>query len=1350
MDLLSIIKPIEEIDITDEDGSNPRKASFYDADTFTDDKGQSYRMPNASAEETWSTMSGILQPAQAGAAEMTTQTALLAKHFGFNRVPDGDAKSYDRNVQGLINDSGQSLSDFQIENRLSGANQNTSNEVLNNRMLNSFVDTLDMKFSGSEVTTRARDAINDAIRGADVQPTWKTRADDEEQLELARSLYSHKEIAELAEAFKNETDPVEKQRMQDALYYAKQTSNPFSGVEVRHNDRDMRNKAYSQAGTSLELGLEATAQSLYGLMDMAGDSTGWETLRERASAGMIRSEQRSANKGTVLTSYNDIDDAGDAFTWVTNNAAMSLPFMGAVVAGGLLTAPLGGVAALGTAGALAVGSIPSTILTAGSIWNAMPKGEKSAPIALAAGFAVGLLDRFGFKGTPKSLTAGAAAQKGSMKDLFTSIQSEVVELLVTNKGWSKARAIKEVAKGSKSQLVKMGDDLGNFASSKLRDLNLVKGAIRQIAVATTREAATETVQSAIEEVAAVTGNSAELDPTVFKEVLITSAVIGGVFGSGFSMPSVTKQFMDRRAILHDVANPTKTASDLDQMRQEDQEEAQRNSTDPTGENGSIDRTNNDNLADFENLKSANLVEGVFDELVSEGKIASEEKGFIKNTLKSLTNNPAGTWKAHLLHMIDKIGLKDANGDRRVLLSRLGSVLGELGINSGPSHQEYIMGLRGTLTEMIPDIDTVAQKLGVNRRTANRLVREALEASDRGEVYNGPKAVLVAQVLEDFREAQFQLKGKLEELGLQEIGLAEAAAELTGDLDILRNRQLDQRKIRNDLKDFQDALIAAGVPTSEAKVYTDRLLSDQAAEAALELHELGYTNSGALSPYMSGNVIGAYTSGLSSLAKRVGDTKYLGKNRQILDKVMDALMNGESKDAKGEITRPEAAELARNINEYLEIANGEYGTWDSPFINAVQDNLILVTFLRGMGFSALASWPELALTQLGVPQHVAFNHVSGHAKYAAKSFAEYMNYMASALPFSPIPRNIYNSSEGSTAEEFAKTPQELLKGLGYTGSEASAVKQYGIEIDDWRMVIAEHYAKAVGLNNITDYTRGVRASMAADVIDHYVSIIANSFSSVRTNMEVEAYTELRELGVDIEFMVNHYQQVSNNPNLELSREEQAKLRSNIEIGTLRFVDQAIVNPLPGRVPKGYKFRKLALFNQFQGFIANFTSKILPKIMRQVSSGSPGVTANALAVALTMMAAAMFATMLRDEIKYGGTTPYLDDYDKFRRVVFASGLLGTGERILSGIDPMYGSRPIMSSDNALGSSVMGAVEGVLGEAAGYGTVKDVANSAYELSFGDNYKAAKSAAKLVPILGSVNQVRDGLLDNLFKRGN
>ena len=1370
MNLEDVLKPAANgLEVTNNEGGNARGATFIDADTFKDIRNNRYRLRDIDAPEVWGTHLGILAPAEVGAQELTTQTAMLANHFGFNRIKQTGEQSKDRSVVDLVNSSGQNLSDFLVEERLVGANRNTSNEVLTNRMLNNFVDNIGANTARGDVANRAREMVDASIRESDVAPTWARPAIDEESFAIAKRMYSHNEMAALSAKMEAETDPVKKQEMQNALYDIKTSSNPFQlGVEDRQSDRTIDNKAYSNITTSLSIGLENTYQALYGVADMVGEEAGWEWLENKGEAGISRSSRRVAQEGSILTSMSEIEDTGDAFTWLANNTAMSIPFMAAAISGGLLVAPLGGAAAIGATGALVVGALPSTILTTGSVWNSMPEGEKSAGLAVAAGFAVGLLDRFGFTGAPRALTAGAV-QRGSMTELFSEIKREVAEELV-NKGarladvagkkvygqkYTMEQAIARVERASKAELVLMANRYGQFAGKKLRDLKMVKDTIRKISYATGREGLTETIQTAIEEVASVYGTSAELDPARFQEALITSAIIGGVFGSTFAMPSVAKQYNDRASILHSVDNPVKVQSDVDKYSQEDNMQA-RAETEAfnqreksagraeTNDPSHFTRTVEDNLADREYLAD-NVPTGTNDgwmkAAAERGRASRKAEGIVKRAAGILIHRPGSLWKPMLQLMIDKIGITTKEGMRRLRLSRFASDFGGLNINSGPSHQEYIMTLRGKLTSIVPDPEAVAQILGTNVRNANKIMRDAVENYARkGRTYDGPKAAEVNQLLAEYKRKQGILKQAYIDANMME----EANYLSDNGLDLLTSRQVDQRRIKNDREGFIAAMQklnptrgnSVAMTRDIAESYMARLLSKESADAAaIELNKNYDLTKGRLSEFMTHNIMGAYRNGIGNAAKKAGDRKYLGENNRFVEADIKKMVD------EGEISLEEGDQLAVDFLDYLEIANGDYGAWNSPWVKTVQDNLILVTFLRNMGFSALASWPEVALTQLGVPQHIAFKYMSEHAGEGARSFAEYLNYMVSLPPGSPIPRKIYGKDQVK-----GQTVRDRLTELGYSGSQASAARQYGIEIDTWQQTIAENYAKIVGLNNITDYTRGVRASMSSDVIQHYANILATD-PGMETNMSREAYTELRDLGVDVAFLMGIHEKWARDPTYSLDKKEMEMFKGLLDIGALRFVDQAMVNPLPGRVPKGFKQQKLAAFNQFQGYIANFTANILPRILRKAKSGSPGMATNAAVTAITMMAAAMFATMLRDEIKYGGPTPYLEDYDKFRRVVFASGLLGTGERILTGFSPLYGTSPLLpTSGNGIAAGINRSIEGVAGEAAAYGTVKDAVNSAYQFSFGDNEKGFKDAFKLLPVIGSVNQVKQNLADKIY----
>ena len=1328
MNFEDIITPTSTYE--NEDGTT-FEGVFIDADTIQNlSNGQGHRLEGYDAPEIDSIAQGVLVPGEVGADELTVQTAILANHYGFNKIINKGKDKYNRNVTALEDGGGRNWSEFLIEERLANPDRYTSEKTIDNRMMNTFVDSLNIVGKDSDPAARARLAVANAIKDVEgYQPVFGATAYNEAEFAEGKTLYSRESTNKIGELLAATTDPVEKEKLQKAYFYSKWGKNPFISVGRRRNDRTIDNQSYFQTSTSLTLGLENAVQAFYGVGELVGESAGWDWLKDKSSAGISRSEDSVRGEASVLSSYNDIEGIGDAFSWITNNVTMSLPLMGAVIGGGLVAAPLG---LTGVSGMMAAAT-PSAVLSTGSIWNSMPDGEKSAGLAVLGGYSVGLLDRLGFTGGINGLigsSAKSAVDRGAMREVLRDINNKVYQELikptmadangVLKKALSPAQAYETLTKSSKAQLVQMADNFGQSASNNLRDLKLVKGSINQIVTSIGREAATETVQTAIEEVASVYGTSAELNPAAFKEALITSAVVGGVFGAGFDIPGIAKQNLDRKDILFKLANNPNLVSDIEQFSRDDMEAARRK------DEKNPDRTNDDNISDFTRNKN-NAAPGSFKEKAAAGKANRSAENTVGRMARTLKNTPGAPFVAHLLNMVNKIGLRDKDGNRNFSLTRLGGILGGININSGYHHQEYIQKLRGTLVRMMPNPDSVAQTLGTNVRTANKMMRNAVDNYvAKGIEYDGPKAKEINGLLQTYRKGQAEIKNELYRQGVDE-NLSD------GGLDVLTVRPLSQKAIQNDKENFKAGLMTLegsyGPMTGTlADQYIEQILSSDAQDAALSLNRGFPTASGVLSPYMSKDVLGAYRAEIEGAARLAGNNKYLGQNYSILDA---ALADIEAEGA----TKEQVEELAADIQDYLEIANGDYGAWKSPWIKNIQDNLVLLTFLRGMGFSAIASFPEGPLTMLGVPEHIAFKYIKDHAKTSANSILDYMNFLVSGIPGSPIPRKIGN-----------QVAMSQLDALGYQSGNSSAVRQMGVEISGYKQRIAEMYAKAVGLNSITDVTRGMRGSMAADVMSHYADILAMDFES-NSNMAREAYKELRDLGVNVGFLVGLHQQLMNDPDATISKEDNIKMQSQAEIASMRFIDQGMVNPLPGQIPKGYKLQKLMMFNQFQGFIANFTSKILPRIMSNIKNGSPGVTAGAVSVSLSMIAAAFLGTMLRDLLKYGEPTPYLDDYDKFRRVLFSSGLLGTGERIWSAIDPLYGPGILNpGKDSTLFSTLGHTVDGVLGEAAAWGVVEDIALASYSAVSGEGEEAVKSGLKVVPLVSSVNQLRNSITDSIF----
>ena len=172
------------------------------------------------------------------------------------------------------------------------------------------------------------------------------------------------------------------------------------------------------------------------------------------------------------------------------------------------------------------------------------------------------------------------------------------------------------------------------------------------------------------------------------------------------------------------------------------------------------------------------------------------------------------------------------------------------------------------------------------------------------------------------------------------------------------------------------------------------------------------------------------------------------------------------------------------------------------------------------------------------------------------------------------------------------------------------------------------------------------------------------------------------------------------------------------------------PQAANRPKIFQDPRFAFFTQFQGFIATFTANHIPKMWGEyVKRGTPAMKYNAFAVMMTMLLLGFVSQYLKDLLKYGAPSPYLDDMEKVQRAVGASGLLGTGERLINLVYPIYES----SSDNA----AEWFFNTISGEAAALSNVSRVYGAAGKIIEGKPEKGVYDILKTAPLLGPFNQL-------------
>ena len=132
---------------------------------------------------------------------------------------------------------------------------------------------------------------------------------------------------------------------------------------------------------------------------------------------------------------------------------------------------------------------------------------------------------------------------------------------------------------------------------------------------------------------------------------------------------------------------------------------------------------------------------------------------------------------------------------------------------------------------------------------------------------------------------------------------------------------------------------------------------------------------------------------------------------------------------------------------------------------------------------------------------------------------------------------------------------------------------------------------------------------------------------------------------------------------------------------------------------------------------------------VARGTPAMKYNVFAVMATMLLLGFVSQYLKDLLKYGEPSPYLDDMEKLQRAVGSSGLLGTGERVLNFVYPIYES----SSDNA----AEWFFNTVSGEAAALSNVARVYGGAGKIIEGRPEKGVYDILKTAPFVGPFNQL-------------
>ena len=1273
-------------DLVQSDGST---YSFVDADTIRDEEGQTYRLKGVDAPETGKLLKdGRIKGGTAG-GELTSDLINLAKSQGFTNVVKLDSVgAYDRPEFDLQDKAGRSFVHQLTKEGILTAAPQAGREGVLAQEFGAFQRSSE-DYKDDSKWAEARNMMDEAL---------KDNRAFEDQFKKAQ-LYEGqaREYKLLAKQFEEAGDYASADR-------AKAKADSFTdNATFDYKDRRSDGKAINPLSSSFDAGLVGVTESMFGIIDLVGEKTGSEWVKNLGEAGVTRARSRLADRGWAIQHYADVDGIGDALEFLGTNAAISLPYMAITLTSAAASPFTGGLSL----------AAPAAIY-AGQTWNEMEGDNKNATLAITSGVIQAALDRLGLKGI---ISTSGVSKK---------VLNEAAKKLAARDGISITAAKGKVVSATKKEIAGLADDAAKFARNQIAARNLVRDGVTRIAKGGASEAVTESLQEATGYLAAHHNDimNGEFNANDLLDRIINASLAGGTLGSGFSTAgaAVNAGSWAHLASALDDASADKLSDPGKFAEQEIQQHGRVSTIQELNEN-------------LTNETEARKPETGFQERVSSEKHRKKELTTGEWLAETMLSAPK-LWRG-ATRFIFTPELQNSSRAARILADTFGGNLQRT--FSGSNFEGRKHHLVTEYKNILPIPDNVFNILSGGKKLTN-----TAKAALSDQIYTTLRGALNQKGTLDLRKLPRNTPNRQVYIELAQ-KLKQASDAMYSDQKkhnpklgyinnyLLRYKSFDKGAIHRNRPEFQRLLMEQyKMSHAEAAALTDAITGNENVNTIDEAfsvtkggvtpgsHQsrtLGLSENAAFQNFMEKNLFTNVSNAAKSAARFTAYQEFIGKDSAKLNERLQQMQDELTQSHGEEVAKQMTNKVAAQMQDYLDAESGNYKrptTEAGKNLEKIQKNVMLWTTMAGLPLATISSFVEAALTLRGLTRDQIFSKDGGlHSlgRELAHTLSKGMGEVAGSV----------------TRRTVSKEPskgQDIIRNLGYMEWEVGAATTTGVsETNVWHRNFYESFFKWTGLQGWTNYTRAVRASIAADFIKDKVDLI-REHQGPKTNEIQEAEEGLRNIGINVQDMVAAF-------NGELTPAQFDKvMQQNIREGTYNFINDAVALPQSANRPLIYQDPRFALFTQFQGFIATFTANHIPKLWGEyVKRGTPAMKYNAFAIMATMIMLGFASQYLKDLIKYGTSSPYLTDAEKTRRAIGASGLLGSGERIIDSFFPLYEQRA--------GSPLEWAFNTTTGESPALGTLTRTAGAVGDLVTGDVGRGLKGIAKSSPFIGPINVI-------------
>jgi len=1295
-------------------GANGITYTWVDADTFTDGK-TSYRVQGYNAPEEEKIVAdkekGLrFKQGQVGGRETTRAVERITEAGGFNIIEDlGETDSFGRKRVRLKNEFGDDLTNTLYKSGAIDINLFTDEEGIQAAQLGRVSKLLNGKRGYDKIVAEELSEVQN-------RPiTFKETALNERE-------YLNSVVATIAA--QQGLDLTDEDDYRTALKYAQDGSYdmrslPFQGIEFRSPDRTIENVAYNQFGTAWNQGWGGMSTGLAGFAELIGVGLGSETL-EQWGADKVEQAKDDLLEAPMLRNldYRDVDDVWSAWGYLTNNVAMSAPYLITLTAG-TLAAPVTG----GASAAIAYGSVGGSY--AGQVWNDIQgeKGRAEAAGSILAGTGMAVLDRLGLAGILKP--SQLLTKKG---------REEVAKVLAKKENISVIAAKEKLNKASKGEIKDIISGMGNFASDNINNSAI----LRRILTGAGRGSLTESITEAAQEGLGYSASAAmsegglkqNFNPNEFTNLLTSAAIAGGTLGAGFSAAGQVIDVGDRYAMQRGLLlGTTDTMNEYNKLGVD------------IGEVGSVENIiyGKDGLLEkTRNKDPDNTNANVTINYSEQGKI---NRGNLWDKIKNAPRYLPELYRAAATTAFRPELLRRSEAARK-LYALIGQPLGKL--YSGRDVQAREAQIRADLLETINPKRTF-KRFGMrdtvkNSQRISDMIRRYMNGERDSEVENNIAAIKATITeLENFAEKDYIYKN----VTYQSQREGRKPLEKT-DKWWLKHQSWDWKKVRQNRDDwFKFMRDNTDYTTTELDILYNKISNNEPATDFSLVEGVEFlpgstkgrrdeiSDKPGYEKFANTNILQNMVDAASQNAKYVAYTEYFGSGGKYLDQLFTEM--------RKDLSEEEIAELAYHTKSIIDAGTGNFNPIQNKMLSRLQNTAAFYSAMVGLPLSAISSFPEFGMILYqGRGGKDVQNGINSGVKTLVDSLKNIMSSKQNKI-LSNIPH----------AEVDTKAQQRLTRS-GLFNDDAAIATRLGLgETDVSKAWWQKQFYKFSGIAGITQLQRAIAASAVAGFVSDRIRILAAKPDDAEYNQDqLEVFIQLKDLGMDVNKMVELYKKYNNQEMFDsLMDSDDATAADNefindqMDTVTWYFTNDRIQNPQAYNRPLFFQDPHFQLFVQFNGFISTFTANVIPRLWNDyLKNGSPTMKYNTFALMVTMLAFAGASQWLKDYIKFGQSTPYLSEAQLVQRALQASGLLGTGERLVQMGLPLYKSRDQSLVDRFFGETI--------GSSPGIRNVVTAVKGIDALSEGDTNRAVKQATKLIPGIGPITPARNTINDLVHGR--